>query len=123
MNSASEETQQRAGQHGTGESQPNQEQRQRDAKVPSTGPLSPAGGPIQSAGRLDQDTSLYDKAFTRQAPLSVRVMDAALNQQEGGRRLRRFAERLTPEIEETIDVLQEGIRLGVFSIDGRDTRY
>lgn len=52
-----------------------------------------------------------------------RIRMAAAETGEKSMRLHRFAARLTPEIEEAIEVLQEGIRLGVIRLDGGIERY
>lgn len=70
----------------------------------------PAQTGADSGGERDQ--------FTKIDPLRERISKNAQDITEKGRRLMRFADRLTPEIQETIEVLQEGIRLGVFSING-----
>lgn len=77
-----------------------------------------AGTEAPTAG-YTPSTNGVSNVYSRRANIS----DAAKETMDKGMRLHRFAARLTPEIEEAIEVLQEGIRLGVIRLDGGIERY
>lgn len=67
----------------------------------------------------------YGMGYQTTAPISLRerLFKDAGDNRDRARELHNFAARLTPEVEELINVIKEGIRLGVLSFDGRLTRY
>lgn len=56
-------------------------------------------------------------------PLRERALKQSDELNQRAHRIGQFALRLTPEIEETISVLREGIQLGFISLDSSLTRY